>query len=200
MRNLFNKIKNEKDNLSGILSKDVKYDIVNKNASFRIGNRISLSISENTKNSLKESENTVITLSFEEKPNIGYLNLFLSITKEYVYYQGKKYGNKIEKLGHNYLIEIDNKDKIRSIDHMKECGHEKYPETVYESLYVNKNELKILLDNFSNLTEDKKEILKLTLDFSIEDSIMLDSIFNKISAVLKKIENQTLTIVKSNKL
>lgn len=200
MRNLFNKIKNQKDNLSGVISQNVKYEIVNKNAPFRIGDKILLSMSENTKTNLKDSENTVINLSFDEKPNIGYLNLFLSINKEYVSYQGKKYGNKIEKIGHNYLIEIDNKDKIRSIGHTRECGHEKYPEEVYESLYVDKNELQILLDNFSSLTEEKKEILKLTLDFSIEDSIMLDSIFNKINAVLKKLEDKTLTIVKSNKI
>lgn len=196
MRNVFNKIKNQKDNLSGVISQDVEYDIVNKNASFRIGNRISLSISENTKKDLKDSENTVITLSFDEKPNIGYLNLFLSINKEYVSYQGKKYGNKIEKIGHNYLIEIDNKDKIRSIGHTRECGHEKYPEEVYESLYVDKNELQILLDNFSSLTEEKKEILKLTLDFSIEDSKILNNLFTQINLVLEKLENKVTPTIK----
>ena len=198
MRNVFNKIKNQKDNLSGVISHNVEYDIVNRNASFRVGNRISLSISENTKKDLKNSENTVITLSFDEKPNIGYLNLFLSINKEYVSYQGKKYGNKIEKIGQNYLIEIDNKDKIRRIGHTRECGHEKYPEEVYESLYVDKNELQILLDNFSSLTEEKKEILKLTLDFSIEDSKILNNLFTQINLVLEKLENKvTLTIKKT---
>lgn len=196
MRTVFNKIKNQKDNLYGTISQNVKYEIVNKNAPFRIGDKILLSMSENTKTNLKDSENTVITLSFEEKTNIGYLNLFLTINKEYVHYQGKKYGNRIEKIGHNYLIEIDNKDKIKNIDHVIKRGTPQYPEEIYESLYVDKNELQILLDNFSSLTEEKKDILKLTLDFSIEDSKILNKIFTQINLVLEKLESKVTPTIK----
>lgn len=152
------------------------------------GTKLTLEILDTVDKNRMYEEYNIIKLSFEKN---NYLTLKIDIIKRNVETVEEGFSSVTdEDYGYSYNIIFGEDYQVEGIT-KKEIIANTINKKDYEDLDIKVEHLQFYLNNFNDLTEEKKDIFKISFDCSIEDLDNLNNLKNKLNTTINIIDNKT---------